>query len=91
MALYKLFNLTHYLLNLHHSAVFELDTIEMGESLEESLVLFTDVRNRRYLSKNLALLYNNKNLLSKFNGKDACRIGYAYGRIYTIEMLKDGN
>lgn len=82
----KFINLSLFFIDLYSSSTFQLQTIEYSKASLDALIIFKDTRTNSYLSKSLEWLFNNKILLSKFSGKDASLIGYAYGR---LEALKE--
>jgi len=88
---YKILGLIKHLVVLYSGTLFKLDTIEVANTLNESVVFFINTKTKAHLSKSLEDIFNNKNLLKHFDSEDACQIGYTYGRLITIDKLTNKN
>ena len=80
---FKLINLVIHFIQIYSEPIFKIKTIE--NTADGVMVVFFDNRARKHRTKSIESLFKNKNLLKCFNGKDASRIGYTYGKILSIK------
>lgn len=79
--IYKSYYLSKYFLVTYSSSLLKLETIDLSNNIDDSIVYFINVKTGETLSKNLKELFNNQNILKNFNSKDAAQIGFCYGKL----------
>lgn len=88
MFIYKLFSLIKHLVNIHSKPRLKILSIELGNSVDNTIIKFMDTQTNKQSSLNVKDLQSNLELVKLFDGVDAGQIGYTYGRFNARKNCK---